>query len=77
VALKWGPLNLVSTIGVLLEKKISGSGLEIRELGCRDPLRIPRGTFYPLKLALTSPTCGGRSFGIIRSQTQTTEFSLV
>jgi hypothetical protein len=29
------------------------------------------------KLALTSPTSGGRSAGIIRSQTKATEFSLV
>jgi hypothetical protein len=29
------------------------------------------------KLAITSPTSGGRSVGIVRSQTQTTEFSLV
>jgi hypothetical protein len=28
-------------------------------------------------LALTSPKSGGRSFGIVRSQTQVTEFSLV
>jgi hypothetical protein len=30
---------------------------------------------YPLKLALTSPTGGGRSVGIVRSRTKTTEFS--
>jgi hypothetical protein len=29
------------------------------------------------QLALTSPTSGGRSVGIVRSRTQTTEFSLV
>jgi hypothetical protein len=29
------------------------------------------------KLAITSPTIGGRSVGIVRSQTQTMEFSLV
>jgi hypothetical protein len=34
----------------------------------------PRGTFYPHKLAITSPTSGGRSVGIIRSRTQTMEF---
>jgi hypothetical protein len=28
---------------------------------------------YPQKLALTSPTSGGRSVGIVRSQTQATE----
>jgi hypothetical protein len=37
----------------------------------------PRGTLYPLKLALTSPTNGGRSVGIVRSQTQATEFSFL
>ena len=30
---------------------------------------------YPQKLALTSPTGGGRSVGIVRSQTKATEFS--
>jgi hypothetical protein len=34
----------------------------------------PRGTLYPQKLALTSPTSGGRSVGIVRSRTQATEF---
>jgi hypothetical protein len=37
----------------------------------------PRGTLYPQKLAITSPTSGGRSVGIVRSRTQTMEFSLV
>jgi hypothetical protein len=50
-------------------KKSSGSGLEIREYGRRDPSRWPRSTFYPQKLALTSPTSG-----IVRSRTQVTEF---
>jgi hypothetical protein len=31
----------------------------------------------PQKLALTSPTSGGRSVGIVRSRTQATEFSSV
>jgi hypothetical protein len=31
--------------------------------------------FYPLKLAITSPTSGGRSVDIVRSRTQTMEFS--
>jgi hypothetical protein len=30
-----GPLSLVSTIGELLERNSSGSGLEKREYGCR------------------------------------------
>jgi hypothetical protein len=58
-------------------KKSSGSGLEIREYGRRDSSHWPRGSLYPQKLALTSPTNGGRSVGIVRSRTQTTEFSLV
>jgi hypothetical protein len=32
---------------------------------------------YPQKLALTSLTSGGRSFGIVRSLAMATEFSLV
>jgi hypothetical protein len=34
-----GPLSLVSTIEELLERKRSGSGLEIRDYGRGDPLR--------------------------------------
>jgi len=30
--------------------------------------------FYPQKLALTSPTGGGRSVGMVRSRTKATEF---
>jgi hypothetical protein len=56
-------------------KKSSGSGLESREYGRRDTSRWPRGTLYPQRLALTSPTSGGRSVGIVRSWTQATEFS--
>jgi hypothetical protein len=74
VGLKLGPLNLVSTIEEVPERKSSGSGLEIREYGRRDPSRWPRGTLYPPNLELTSPTSGGRSAGKINSQTQTTEF---
>jgi len=32
---------------------------------------------YPQKLALTSPTGGGRSVGIVRSRTKATDSSLV
>jgi hypothetical protein len=54
--------------------KSSGSCLENREYGRRDPSRWPRGTLYPQKLAITSPTSEGRSVGIVRSRTQTMEF---
>ena len=32
---------------------------------------------YPQKLALTSPTGGGRSVGIVRSRTKATEFRYI
>jgi hypothetical protein len=65
VGLERGPLSFVSAIEELLGRKRSGSGLENREYGRRDPLRGPRSTLYPQKLALTSRTIGGRSFGIV------------
>jgi hypothetical protein len=49
-------------------------GLEIREYGRRDPSRLPLGTLYPKKLALTSLKSGGRSVGVVLSRTQATEF---
>jgi hypothetical protein len=39
VGLELGPLSLVSTIVELLERKSSGSGIENREHGHRDPSR--------------------------------------
>jgi hypothetical protein len=40
-------------------------GVEIREYGHRGPSHWLRDTVYPQKLALTSPTSGGRSVGVI------------
>jgi hypothetical protein len=51
------------------------SGLENRQYGRGDPLRWPRDTLYPQKLALTSPISGGRSVGIVRLWTKATEFA--
>jgi hypothetical protein len=39
VSLERGSLSLVSTTEELLERKSSGSGLENREYGSRDPSR--------------------------------------
>jgi hypothetical protein len=75
VGLKRGPLSLMTTSEELLERKSSGSGLELREYGRMDPSRCPRDILYPQKLALTSPASGGRSVGIVIWQTQVTEFS--
>jgi hypothetical protein len=73
VGLEQGPLSLMSTIEELLGRKSSGSGLDSREYGRKDPSRWPRGTRYPWTLALTSPTSGGRSVGIVSSRTKATE----
>jgi hypothetical protein len=49
---------------------LNGSFIALKMFGCRgDPLRFPRDILYPLKLALTSPTSGGRSVGIVRLRT--------
>jgi hypothetical protein len=61
-----------------LKGKVAATGLEKPEINGRvDPLRRPRDTLYPQKLAVTSPTCGCRSVGIVRLRTKVTEFSLV
>jgi hypothetical protein len=73
VGLERGPLGLVNTMKELLGRS-SGSGLENREYGCRDPLRLLRDTFYPQTMALTSSTSGGSSVGIVRSRTKAKEF---
>jgi hypothetical protein len=41
-----------------------------------DKIMLSSNALYPQKLALTSPTSGGRSVGIVRSRTQATEFAL-
>jgi hypothetical protein len=69
-----GPLSLASTTEELLGRKCSGSGLENRDKAVGDPPSWPRGTLYPQKLALTLTTSGGRSFGIVSSRAQTTQF---
>jgi hypothetical protein len=74
VGLERGPLSFVSTIEELLGRERSGSGLENREYGRRDPLHWLRDTPYPQNLALTSLTNGGRSVAIIRFRTEATEF---
>jgi hypothetical protein len=62
---------------LLLGRKSSGSGLEDREYGRRDPLCWPHNTLYPQKLALTSPTSCVRSVALVCSRIQATEFTVV
>jgi hypothetical protein len=71
--LERGLLRLASTTEELLERNSSGSGLENREYGRGDPPRRTRSITQ--KLALTSPTSGGRSVGIVHSRTRATEFT--
>jgi hypothetical protein len=61
----------VSTIEELIGRKNSGSGLEKNEntavgIRCADQAT----SLYPQRLALTSPTSGGRSIGIACSRTK-------
>jgi hypothetical protein len=51
------------------------SGLNNWEYGRRYPSRWPRGTLYPQKLTLTSPTSCFCSVGIVRSRTQDMEYT--
>jgi hypothetical protein len=74
VGLERGPHSLVRIIEELLEWKVAAPGLENRDYGRGDPSYWPRDTVYQLKLALTSPTGCGRSVGIVRLRTKTTEF---
>jgi hypothetical protein len=74
VGLERGPLSLLSTTEELLGGKSSGSGLESREYEHSDPSRWLNGSLYPQKMAVSSPTSGGRSVGIVRSWTQTAKF---
>jgi hypothetical protein len=74
VGLAGGPLSLVSTVEEQLGRKSSGSGLEIRDYARRDLSRRPHGIFYPQKWALTYPTCGALSIGVVRSRTEAMGF---
>jgi hypothetical protein len=74
VGLERGSFSLVTTTEELLGRNISGFGLENREYGRGNPLRWPRDTLYPQKLALTSPICGGRLVDIGGLRNKTTEF---
>jgi hypothetical protein len=73
VGLERGPLSLMRITEGLLER-ITAAPVWKTEINSRgDSLRWPRDTFYPLKLALSSPTSGGRSVDIVRCQTEAPE----
>jgi hypothetical protein len=56
----------------MVAPEIKPKPLEINGRG--DSLRWQLDTLYLLKLSLTSATSGGRSVGIVRLRTKTTEF---
>jgi hypothetical protein len=64
----------VDTVEELLERKISGSGLEVENtaVGIRRADRV--APHYAQKLAVASPINGDRSVGIVPSRTEATEF---
>jgi hypothetical protein len=65
----------VRTTEELLERKVAAPVYETEIKDRGNPLRWLRDTPYPQKLALTSPTSGSRSVGIVRSRTKATELS--
>jgi hypothetical protein len=67
----------MSTIEELLQRKNSGSGLENRDYGIGIRRADYATSLCPQKLALTSPTSGGRSVGIVRSRSKVTELLLL
>jgi hypothetical protein len=77
VGLERGPLSLVSTIEELLDRKVAAPvyKTETTAVGIRHADHVAPS--IRKKLAITSPTSGGRSVGMVRSRTQTIEFSLV
>jgi hypothetical protein len=77
VGLERGPLTLVSITEELLDRKVASPvyKTENTAVGIRHANHV--APYIRKKLAITSPTTGGRSVGIVRSRTQTMEFSLV
>jgi hypothetical protein len=75
VGLLRGPLSLVSTIKELFDRKVAAPvyKTENTAIGIRHADHVAPSILK--KLAITSPTIGGRSVGIVRSRTQTIEFS--
>jgi hypothetical protein len=77
MGLERGPLSLASTTEELLNRKVTAPvyKTENTAVGIRHADHVH--LLSCKKLAITSLTSGGRSVGIVRSRTQTMEFSLV
>jgi hypothetical protein len=74
VGLERGPLSLVSKTEEILDRKLVAPvyKTENTAVGIRHADHVAPSILK--KLAITSPTSGGRSVGIVRSRTQTMEF---
>jgi hypothetical protein len=72
MGLERGPLSLVSTTEELLDRKVAAPVQKTENMA--QGFRHADHVVYPQKLAITSPTSGGRSVGIVRSLTQIMEF---
>jgi hypothetical protein len=77
VVLERGPLSLVSTIEELLDRKVAAPVQKTENTDVRIYHADRAAPSILKQLAITSPTSGGRSVGIVRSRTQTTEFVYV
>jgi hypothetical protein len=71
-----GPIALGGADNIIIIWMIIFKWFGIWEYGRGDLSPWPRDTIYPQKLALTSPTSGGRSVCIVRLQTQATELEV-
>jgi hypothetical protein len=76
VSLEPGPLSLVNTTEELRGRENSGSGLENKNTAVGICCADHATPSIRKKLALASPTSGGRSVDIVRPRTKTTEFVL-
>jgi hypothetical protein len=77
MGLERGPLSLVSTTEELLDKKEAAPVYKTENTAAGIRHADHLAPSIRKKLAITSPTSGGRSVGIVRSRTQTMEFSFV
>jgi hypothetical protein len=75
VGLERGPLSLVSTTEELLDRKVAAPVYKIENtaVGIRHAYHV--ASSIRKSWQSTSPTSGGRSVGVVRSRTQTMEFS--
>jgi hypothetical protein len=74
VGLERGPLSLVSTTEELLDGKVAAPIYKTENTAVGIRYADHLAPLYPQKLAITSPTSGGCSVGIVRSRTETMEF---